>query len=125
VGHVRPELFRGAQAIFFEGNIMSSKELPDSGAAARNAPFLHRGDDLLQRQIRLLGNHGQRPFRALFQRRMPPSSREEAPSRNMRQGVAEAAQRKRTQCPTGVVNPTVTLCDFARRRSMPLAIGRY
>src|SRR5258708_7544118 len=68
-GDVRPLLFRRAQAPFFEGDIMPSKKPPDCGAAARNAPLAHRGDDLVQRQIRLLGDHSQQPFRALFQRR--------------------------------------------------------
>jgi hypothetical protein len=38
---------------------MSRKKPPNSGATARNAPLAHRGDDLVQRQIRLLGNHSQ------------------------------------------------------------------
>jgi hypothetical protein len=42
-------LFCGVQALFFEGEIMSSKKPPDRGAATRNAPLAHRGDDLVQR----------------------------------------------------------------------------
>jgi hypothetical protein len=45
----RPLLFCGVQALFFEGEIMSSKKPPDRGAATRNAPLAHRGDDLVQR----------------------------------------------------------------------------
>ena len=61
--------------LFFEGEIMSRKKPPNSGAAARNAPLAHRGDDLVQRQVRLLGNHSQEPFRVRFQRRCAPSAR--------------------------------------------------
>jgi hypothetical protein len=60
---------------FFEGEIMSSKKPPDRGAATRNAPLAHRGDDLVQHQIRLLGNHSQQPLRVLLQRRRAASAR--------------------------------------------------
>jgi hypothetical protein len=47
----------------------------------------------------------------------------------MRQGVAEAAQRKRTQRSTGVVNPTVHIVRFRTPSIDPLAyllaMGRY
>jgi hypothetical protein len=38
----------------------------DRGAAARNAPLAHRGDDLVQRQIRLLSNQSQQPLHVLL-----------------------------------------------------------
>ena len=60
---------------FFDGQIMSRKKPPDGGAAARNSPLAHRGDDLVQRQIRLLGNHSQQPLRVLLQRRSAASGR--------------------------------------------------
>ena len=54
---------------------MSRKKPPDSGATARNSPLAHRGDDLVQRQIRLLGNQSQQPLRVLLQRRSAASGR--------------------------------------------------
>ena len=54
---------------------MSRKKPPDSGAAARNAPLAHRGDDLVQRQIRLLSNQSQQPLHVLLQRRSAASGR--------------------------------------------------
>jgi hypothetical protein len=38
---------------------MTRKEPPDCRAAAWNAPLAHRGDDLVERQIRLLGDRSQ------------------------------------------------------------------
>jgi hypothetical protein len=61
--------------LFFEGEIMSRKKPPNSGATARNTPLAHRGNDLVQRQVRPLGNHNQQPFRVRFQRRCAPSAR--------------------------------------------------
>ena len=60
---------------FFECEIMTRKEPPDCRAAAWNAPLAHRGDDLVERQIRLLGDRSQQPFRVLFQRRRAASAR--------------------------------------------------
>ena len=54
---------------------MSRKKPPDCGAAARNSPLAHRGNDLVQRQIRLLSNQSQQPFRVLLQRRSAASCR--------------------------------------------------
>jgi hypothetical protein len=47
---------------------VSRKKPPDCGAAARNPPLAHRGNDLVQRQIRLLGNQSQQRFRVFLQR---------------------------------------------------------
>jgi hypothetical protein len=123
VGHVRPELFGGAQVIFFEGN-MSSKALPDSvGLPA-------------MRRLRIAATISSsvktgcsattaRSSNGGCDRLVAPG----APSRNMRQGVAEVAQRKRTQCPIGVVNPTVRIVRFRTPSIDPLAyvlaMGRY
>ncbi len=52
---------------------MSRKKPPDCGAAARDAPLAHRGNDLVQRQIWLPGNQCQQRFRVFLQRRPAPS----------------------------------------------------
>src|SRR5207244_12842366 len=54
-GHVRPLLLTRAQA-FFKGDIMSLEKSPDCGAAAWDSSLVHRRNDLLQSQIRLLGD---------------------------------------------------------------------
>ena len=59
--------------VFFKGEIVSRKKPPDCGAAARDAPLAHRGNDLVQRQIWLPGNQCQQRFRVFLQRRPAPS----------------------------------------------------
>jgi predicted O-methyltransferase YrrM len=54
---VRQLLFRGAQLKVR----MSSKKPPNCGGTARSSPFAHRGDDIVRRQIRLLGDRSQQP----------------------------------------------------------------
>jgi hypothetical protein len=64
-----------ARRLFFDGDIMSLEKPPDRGAAAWNSLLAHRGNDLVQRQIRLCGNQSQQPFRVLLQRRRAPAAR--------------------------------------------------
>src|SRR5438034_626774 len=54
---------------------MSLEKSPDGGEAARDSALVHRGDHLIQGQIRLLGYQSQQPIRALLQRRRTPSAR--------------------------------------------------
>src|SRR5215470_20288197 len=51
--HARALLLRCAQA-FFESNLVTLKEAPDRGAAARNLVLAHRQNHFVQRQVRLL-----------------------------------------------------------------------
>src|SRR3984893_5351536 len=60
---------------FFKGEIMSLEEPPNPSAAAGDSSLAHRGHDLIQRQIRLLGDQRQQPFRVLLQWRLAPSAR--------------------------------------------------
>ena len=64
-----------ARRLFFDSYIMSLEKSPDGGAAARDSALVHRGDHLIQGQIRLLGYQSQQPIRALLQRRRTPSAR--------------------------------------------------
>jgi hypothetical protein len=41
---------------FFEADVAASEEPPHRAAAARDPAFAHRRDDLVQRQVRLVGN---------------------------------------------------------------------
>src|SRR5207237_6235700 len=58
-----------ARRLFFEADVMPLEEPPNRAAAARNPLLAHRSDDLIQCQIRLLGNQRQQPFGMLLQRR--------------------------------------------------------
>src|SRR5580704_5534347 len=49
-------------AVEWAGVIVSRKKSPDCGAAASNPPLAHRRNDLVQRQIRLLGDQSQQHF---------------------------------------------------------------
>src|SRR6266513_896823 len=64
-----------ARRLFFDSYIMSLEKSPDGGAAARDSALVHRGDHLVQGQIRLLGYQSQQPIRVLLQRRRTPSAR--------------------------------------------------
>ena len=59
--------------LFFKGEIVSRKKPPDCGATAPNPQSAHRRNDLVQRQIRLLGNQSQQFFRVLLQSRSAPA----------------------------------------------------
>jgi hypothetical protein len=113
---------RGAWAILFEGNIMSSKEQPGSSAAGRDAIYssVKSRSSATTARGRFARSSNGGCYRSPLR---------EAPSRNMRQGVAEAAQRKRTQRSTGVVISTVHIVRFRTPSIDPLAyvsaIGRY
>ena len=63
-----------AYRVFFEADIVPPEEAPHRAAAAGNPSLAHRRDDLIQRQIRLLGNQSQQPVRMFFQRRNTPPS---------------------------------------------------
>ena len=54
---------------FFEADIVPLEEPPNRDAAAGDPPLVHRRDDLIQRQIRLLGNQRQQNVRVRLQRR--------------------------------------------------------
>src|SRR6266536_313013 len=60
---------------FFKGEIVSLEEPPNRSAAAGDSSLAHRGHDLVQRQIRLLDDQRQQPFRVLLQWRPAPSAR--------------------------------------------------
>src|SRR6266581_4247215 len=64
-----------ARRLFFDSYIMSLEKSPDGGAAARDSALVHRGDHLIQGQIRLLGYQSQQPIRALLQRRRTLAAR--------------------------------------------------
>jgi hypothetical protein len=51
---------------------MANEQPPGCTAAAGDPSLAHRRDDLIQRQIRLLGNQRQQTVRVLFQRRNAP-----------------------------------------------------
>src|ERR1700737_1059664 len=59
---------------FFKREIMSLEKPPNRSAAAGDSSLTHRDHDLVQRQIRLLGNQGQQPSRVLLQWRLAPSA---------------------------------------------------
>src|SRR6516165_6381716 len=52
---------------FFESNLVTLKEAPDRGAAARNLVLAHRQNHFVQRQVRLLLNQTQQKIRMLLQ----------------------------------------------------------
>src|SRR6185436_3810334 len=54
---------------FFESDCMAIEESPQGGATARNSLPSHRGEGLVQRQIRLLFDQGKQPSRVLLQGR--------------------------------------------------------
>src|SRR4051812_40603264 len=58
-----------AYRVFFEADVASIVEPPDRAAAARDAALVHRRNDLVKRQVRLLGDEREQEFRVLFQRR--------------------------------------------------------
>src|ERR1035441_1034949 len=64
-----------ARRFFFEADIVSLEQPPDRTAAAGDPSLAHRRDDLIQRQIRLLGNQRQQKVRVLLQRRYAPPGR--------------------------------------------------
>src|SRR5712672_4194106 len=45
-----------AYRVFFEADVAASEEPPHRAAAACDPAFAHRRDDLVQRQVRLVGN---------------------------------------------------------------------
>jgi hypothetical protein len=59
-----------ARRLFFEADAMANEQPPGCTAAAGDPSLAHRRDDLIQRQIRLLGNQRQQTVRVLFQRRI-------------------------------------------------------
>ncbi len=64
-----------ARRLFFEADAMAGEQPPDCTAAAGDPSLAHRNDDLIQRQIRLLGNQRQQKVRVLLQRRDAPPGR--------------------------------------------------
>src|SRR4030081_540681 len=58
-----------AYRVFFEADVASVAEPPNRAAAARDAALVHRRNDLVQRQVRLLGDEREQEFRVLFQLR--------------------------------------------------------
>src|SRR4029434_6786614 len=58
-----------AYRVFFTADVAASEEPPHRAAAACDPAFAHRRDDLVQRQLRLVGNQTQQKLRVLLQRR--------------------------------------------------------
>src|ERR1700681_2918891 len=54
--------------VFFKADVAPIEEPPNRGAAARDSSFLRRRDDLVQRQVWLLGNQTQQEFCVILQR---------------------------------------------------------
>src|ERR1700693_5654831 len=64
-----------ARRLFFEADIVSLEEPPDRTTAAGDPSLAQRRDNLIQRQIWLLGNQRQQQVRVLLQRRDAASAR--------------------------------------------------
>ena len=60
--------------LFFEADIVSIEKALEGAPTAGDTSLGHRGEDLLECQIGLLGNQSQEPVRVLFQRRSTPSA---------------------------------------------------
>src|SRR5262245_54612604 len=60
-GDVGAFLFRRAQTLFFESDLVPSKEPPESAATAWNSSLAHRDKRLIQGQIRLPCNQSEQP----------------------------------------------------------------
>jgi len=58
-----------AYKVFFKADVPSIEEPPHRAAAARDPLLAHRRDDLVQRQVRLLGDQSQQPFRMPLEQR--------------------------------------------------------
>src|SRR5262245_46384335 len=58
-----------AYRVFFEADVAASEQPPHRAAAASDPAFAHRRDDLVQRQLRLVGNQTQQKLCVLLQRR--------------------------------------------------------
>ena len=69
-----PRFCSAACRLFFKADIVSIKETLESAPTAGDALFSHGGDNLLEGQIRLFGNHSQDPVRVLFQWRNTPAA---------------------------------------------------
>src|ERR1700693_2886447 len=52
--------------VFFKADVAPIEEPPNRGAAARDSSFLRRRNDLVQRQVWLLGNQNQQEFCVIF-----------------------------------------------------------
>ena len=63
-----------ARRLFFNSDVMASEKAPKCGAAAADSVLAHRRNDLIQRQIRLLSDKSEYPFRMLLQRRNASSA---------------------------------------------------
>src|SRR5260370_22121999 len=61
-----------ARRLFFNGDVMTSEETPKRRTASTDSFLVHRRNDLIERQVRLLSNKGEDPFRLLLQRGDPP-----------------------------------------------------
>src|SRR5260370_9668263 len=65
---------------------MTSEETPKRRTASTDSFLVHRRNDLIERQVRLLSNKGEDPFRVLLQRG-------DAPPRGLGPDVLSASQR--------------------------------
>src|SRR6266481_1488478 len=63
-----------ARRLFFNGDVMTSEETPKRRTASTDSFLVHRRNDLIERQVRLLSNKGEDPFRVLLQRGDAPSA---------------------------------------------------
>ena len=73
-GHVHSLLFR-RRRLFFEADIVPLEVAPHRATAARDPSLAHRRDDLIQRQIRVVGNQRQQKVGVRLQRREATTAR--------------------------------------------------
>ena len=64
-----------ARRLFFEADIVPLEEAPHRATAARDPSLTHRRDDLIQRQIRVVGNQRQQKVGVRLQRREATTAR--------------------------------------------------
>jgi len=62
-------------ALLFKGDFVALEKPPDRRPAARDLPLVHRRDDLVQRQIRMLRHQFEHLMRMSFQRRRAAAAR--------------------------------------------------
>src|SRR6266446_2118814 len=98
-----------ARRLFFNGDVMTSEETPKRRTASTDSFLVHRRNDLIERQVRLLSNKGEDPFRVLLQRG-------DAPPRGLGPDVLSASQR----CIHLIAElALISNCSAASRRDVP------
>src|SRR4029077_16095813 len=66
--HIRPLLLRRPQT-FFDADLVALQEAPHRAATTGDPSLVHRGDDFIERQIRLPSNQRKQKRRVRLQRR--------------------------------------------------------